>query len=310
MKQESKIKESIILLFFAIYFAALLWLTLISRVGNSSSSVLSPFWSYKEIIGGNIRVLFLVIANVVLFVPFGFFLIEFLNASWKKVLLIGIIFSSLIECIQLIARLGEFEIDDIINNTIGTLLGGLVFTLFEKIRILKKSQITVVKLLALSILVITFCFVPFGFKYLYKLYMQNCASRYNSTDGNSNLLVLNGKWGFVGDSNVFVYYSLNGEVHITGSSDIRAWKQIGEVELEPGEYYVSGFSGVESQSFTIEFEVYDAEEQKYWDVTSELGAVSEDYFELLEKTTIKVYVGVYPGCEGTVIATPVIYEMR
>ncbi len=38
-------------------------------------------------------------------------------------ILVGGIFSLIIECIQLFMRLGKFETDDIINNVFGTLIG-------------------------------------------------------------------------------------------------------------------------------------------------------------------------------------------
>lgn len=62
-----------------------------------------------------------VIGNIILFIPFGFYLAFYLNKTWK-VLILSMFFSLFIEINQiLIGRV--FDIDDIILNTSGALLG-------------------------------------------------------------------------------------------------------------------------------------------------------------------------------------------
>ena len=39
-----------------------------------------------------------------------------------------------VECIQLAARVGSFDVDDIILNTLGVILGYLMFRLLNRIR--------------------------------------------------------------------------------------------------------------------------------------------------------------------------------
>ena len=310
MKERIKKKELILLGFFGLYFAALLWLTLLSRERTTSTSVLPPFWSYVEIFKGNLRSLYYVVANVLLFVPFGFFVAKYLGKSIKRVLIFGLFTSALIEFIQLGLKLGSFEVDDLVHNTLGAVIGLGIFHFLSRKKIFCQSVLTALKTIVLIVSCLVFCLLPIGFKYMNSAHMQKCAEKKFSPDGKQNLLVLNGEWGFVGNSRVFVYYSLDGDIHITGSSDVRAWKKIGEIELEPGEYYVSGLSGVESQSFTLEFEVYDVEQQNFYDVTSEIGAVSEDTFVLEKRTKINVYVGVYPNSTNSVTASPIICEVR
>ncbi len=69
--------------------------------------------------------------NIVLFLPFGFLL----AASYRRmnawlILLLGLLLSLFIECCQLFLQLGWFETDDLLNNTLGTLLG---FWLYRRI---------------------------------------------------------------------------------------------------------------------------------------------------------------------------------
>lgn len=62
--------------------------------------------------------------NILLFVPFGYLLKTLSDhKSWKWVILQGVLFSLLIECAQYTFCLGWFDIDDIINNTLGTCTG-------------------------------------------------------------------------------------------------------------------------------------------------------------------------------------------
>ena len=69
--------------------------------------------------------------NILLFVPFGL-LIPLIWQEYRKVwtiLLLGFLLSFVIECSQLVNH-RSFDIDDLIYNTCGTLLGGVVFKFF------------------------------------------------------------------------------------------------------------------------------------------------------------------------------------
>ena len=73
-------------------------------------------------------------ANIAVFVPFGFFLSEFL-ASAKRfsagrrlglATLAGFGLSLCIECLQLLLRVGFFELTDLVMNTLGVFVGAVV----------------------------------------------------------------------------------------------------------------------------------------------------------------------------------------
>ena len=65
--------------------------------------------------------------NILLFVPFGYLLPLLWKRAdrWRKVLLCGFALSLGIELIQLVTHLGMFDLDDLMNNTLGALLGWL-----------------------------------------------------------------------------------------------------------------------------------------------------------------------------------------
>lgn len=76
------------------------------------------------------------VCNIVMFMPYGL-LIPYIMKS-KRVFLIvciiGTFFSGLIEIIQYIFAIGKFDIDDIILNLLGTILGYACYIVIEKIR--------------------------------------------------------------------------------------------------------------------------------------------------------------------------------
>jgi glycopeptide antibiotics resistance protein len=74
--------------------------------------------------------------NILLFVPFGFFL-TLKKSSYKKrlklfVILMGFLFSLFIEMVQFSIPIGRSaDIDDVILNTIGTFLGYIIWKLLD-----------------------------------------------------------------------------------------------------------------------------------------------------------------------------------
>ena len=63
--------------------------------------------------------------NILLFVPFGYLLPLLWRRAdrWWKVVLCGFVLSLLIELIQLVTHLGMFDLDDLMNNSLGAFLG-------------------------------------------------------------------------------------------------------------------------------------------------------------------------------------------
>ena len=72
--------------------------------------------------------------NILLFVPLGFLLGD------RRGILVGFLFSTSIEIIQFFFRLGFCEIDDVLNNTIGTAVGVLLFITSRKLVVTMKSR--------------------------------------------------------------------------------------------------------------------------------------------------------------------------
>ncbi|MCI6021704.1 MAG: VanZ family protein [Clostridia bacterium] len=98
------------------------------------------FIAYRDIIGTK-AVLLNLFGNIVAFVPFGMALV---SMSSKKPGFIAVViysaaFSTAIELVQLITRVGSCDVDDIILNTLG---GAIGYVLYRLIKMCKKRWLT------------------------------------------------------------------------------------------------------------------------------------------------------------------------
>ena len=80
--------------------------------------------------------------NVLAFVPFGVFLPMLVKRvrSLGKTLLLGFEFSLLVEIVQLFSKVGSFDVDDILLNTFGVLIGYVLFCLMRILHLHKKKN--------------------------------------------------------------------------------------------------------------------------------------------------------------------------
>lgn len=88
------------------------------------------FFKYRHILSTEAFLLNMV-GNVVAFIPFGFS-IPFLSRKQRKFLNVAFLsfeFSLVIEMIQLIFKVGSFDVDDLLLNTIGGILGYIIFAI-------------------------------------------------------------------------------------------------------------------------------------------------------------------------------------
>ena len=89
---------------------------------------LTPFWSWWEAASGNLGLLREIVLNIILFLPIGI-LLPFVFGKkilLRYALLAGISFSFIVECSQLLFCRGLFEWDDIIDNSIGAIIGCII----------------------------------------------------------------------------------------------------------------------------------------------------------------------------------------
>ena len=123
----------------AIYIVFILLNTLIQRevyVGEQYNFKL--FWTYIEIAKGGgraRRLIFEIITNILMTIPIGFLLpVANEKLSIPKIILIGILFSLFIELLQLFLHKGLCEIDDVIHNTLGVILGYGFYSVINRLK--------------------------------------------------------------------------------------------------------------------------------------------------------------------------------
>jgi len=73
--------------------------------------------------------------NILIFVPYGFFIsVASRERGFFKTLFFSMGLSLCVEIIQLFTRVGSFDVDDILLNTIGGVLGYIIFLICNGIR--------------------------------------------------------------------------------------------------------------------------------------------------------------------------------
>jgi glycopeptide antibiotics resistance protein len=91
------------------------------------------FWEYREQLG--IWSLFNLLGNVFVFIPFGFFRpIASKKRSFVVTIIEGAFLSLVVEVFQLLSKVGRFDVDDLILNTSGVVLGYVFFVLCNATR--------------------------------------------------------------------------------------------------------------------------------------------------------------------------------
>lgn len=99
------------------------------------------FWIYREQLG-MLAVLLNLVGNVAAFMPCGFLLpaISRRSRHFTGAAVVGFFISFLIECTQLVFRVGSFDVDDIILNTVGAAVGFAINRAVQRRRIRRKQE--------------------------------------------------------------------------------------------------------------------------------------------------------------------------
>lgn len=93
------------------------------------------FFNYRKLLGTEAFLLNMV-GNVAGFMPFGFILpiISRRGKRWYNTVLLSFLFSLCIETVQLVFKVGSFDVDDMVLNTLGGVLGYLGVRIVQMIR--------------------------------------------------------------------------------------------------------------------------------------------------------------------------------
>ena len=142
MKKETKILiRRMGILLFAIYIIFLVYFLFFSEEYGRAAEAqrvyrynlipfveIRRFWIYREQLG-TFAVFSNIFGNVIGFLPFGFilpFIFRRMNSGFL-ICVSGFILSLTVEVIQLVTKVGCFDVDDMILNTLGATLGYVLF---------------------------------------------------------------------------------------------------------------------------------------------------------------------------------------
>lgn len=149
MKRETKkMIRQVGIVLFVVYILLLMYALFFSEAYGRGAQVehvyrynLMPFveirrfWSYRGQLG-NVALFTNIFGNVLGFIPFGFILpvIWYRMRSGFLIVLSGFALSLFVETVQLVTRVGCFDVDDLILNTLGTAIGYLAFAICDHLR--------------------------------------------------------------------------------------------------------------------------------------------------------------------------------
>ena len=142
MKKQIRILGKIL---FILYIVFLLWFLIVSdwygrggvldeyHYNLTPFTEMKRFWRYREQLG--IWSAINLFGNVLIFVPFGFFeAVASRNRSFWTIMLDGLLVSLLVEVFQFVAKVGRFDVDDLILNTSGVVIGYIIFLICNTVR--------------------------------------------------------------------------------------------------------------------------------------------------------------------------------
>ena len=125
ISDKDKRKSWLVRLFLCVYVMLMLCSTVIFRETRTiPHHGFHPFWHYEAFRQGKLLLLPELIMNILVFIPVGFvFCLAFRRIKWWQSVIVGMGLSIGIELLQLIFKRGCADVDDVIHNTLGCLMG-------------------------------------------------------------------------------------------------------------------------------------------------------------------------------------------
>lgn len=141
LKKNKKFYKIGILFVSVLYLGGLIYFTQLrgNRVNISGISIKFPLPFAKAIINRRFGLVAKrSLLNLLLFVPFGYLLPNVVvsfgkRVTWWQIMVFGFVTSLIIETCQLFFHRGVYELDDLVKNTLGAVIGFVLFTIFDRI---------------------------------------------------------------------------------------------------------------------------------------------------------------------------------
>ena len=138
LKNSHEIKKLPTLLF-VLYIAAVAYATIFSREEGSKTDILLEFESITQAIKEqSFEPMEHLLMNIVLFVPIGFLFVAIYPEKLNKISLViplGLMLTVLIETVQMILQMGQCDLEDLVANALGALVGLIAYRQYKKIHL-------------------------------------------------------------------------------------------------------------------------------------------------------------------------------
>lgn len=131
---------------FVLYIVFVFYFLLVSEVYGRTGEVqgyhynlvlfreIRRFWNYREQLGMFATASNL-LGNILIFLPFGFFMpMASMRRSFCVTTIYSLLLSVIVETSQLLMQVGSFDVDDLLLNTVGGMLGFIAFAVCNVIR--------------------------------------------------------------------------------------------------------------------------------------------------------------------------------
>ncbi len=119
-------KKAVLCFFFCTYVAVVIQIAYLSREPGSRTDVAFGLW---DTWGTTLQAHAYVIENVMMFIPFGFLFPMFGKWARYGCMPLAVLASMAIEGMQYLSKRGYCQLDDVVTNTMGAVIGYLVFLL-------------------------------------------------------------------------------------------------------------------------------------------------------------------------------------
>ncbi len=165
-KKTLNLRKALIINIFTVYIFLVLYATMFARFSGITGGInLELFNSYKKALfklsSSAWRDITL---NIFMFVPFGF-LLPLLSKFFYKpyfTVILSFLFTLSIETVQLIIKIGAFDLDDIFNNVLGAIMGYcLVMSLLSSGFNKEKNKTKYSFIYTVPLIIITLVFLGF-----------------------------------------------------------------------------------------------------------------------------------------------------
>lgn len=163
-----KIKKAFIITIFISYIFLVLGATMLGRFEDTIGGInLELFSSYRKAFNFSTFAWRDIALNIIMFIPLGF-LLPLLNKLFYKpylTLLLSFCFTLGIEITQLISKVGAFDLDDIFNNFLGSVIGYCIVMAILSATYDNKHKIRNIAIYTVPLFIIAVVFSGFFIRY-------------------------------------------------------------------------------------------------------------------------------------------------